>query len=199
MYFPIKAGHKMGARTKSLWVGTTSFPGLLRDYTGLPTSSSTSQPSHPNWIDVHKDHFRLWTKASIWSMIRSRPVYALKECIFGYSIIQYCWWLYGIWTPHGATSNMGPHCLRFYAPVPFLSFSFLIGSMSESQSVTQRLMFSRSWAYLRNIFGIFLGCLGHILGISWACLGWSWSWAYLRNILYIFWGYLWYIFGISWA
>ena len=90
MYFPIKAGHKMGARTKSLWAGTTSFPGLLRDYTGLPTSSSASQPSHPNWIDVHKDHFRLWTKASIWSMIRSRPVYARKECIFGYSIIQYC-------------------------------------------------------------------------------------------------------------
>ena len=79
----------MGARTKSLWAGTTSFPGLLRDYTGLPTSSSASQPSHPNWIDVHKDHFRLWTKASIWSMIRSRPVYARKECKFDYSIIVF--------------------------------------------------------------------------------------------------------------
>ena len=132
MYFPIKAGHKMGARTKSLWAGTTSFPGLLRDYTCLPTSSSASQPSHPNWIDVHKDHFRLWTKASIWSMIRSRPVYARK----------------------GATSNMGPHCLRFYAPGPFLSFLdslASLGSMLESQSVTQQLMFSRSWAYLGHI------------------------------------------------
>ena len=178
MYFPIKTGHEMGARTKSLWVGTTSFPGLLRDYTGLPTSSSTSQPSHPNWIDVHKDHFRLWTKASIWSMIRSRPVYALKECIFGYSIIQYCWWLYGIWTRQGATSNTGTPLPQVLCPRS-LSLIFISHSIHVGESVSDLGIFEKylwhisrmSWAYFRDILGIFEKYLIYILGISLAYLG----------------------------
>ena len=128
MYFPIKAGHKMVARTKSLWVGSTSFPGLLRDYTGLPTSSSTSQPSHPNWIDVHKDHFRLWTKGSIWSMIRSRPVYALKECIIGYSIISIVDDSMG-YEPHMEPPQIwDPTASGFMPPFPFSHFHFSLDS-----------------------------------------------------------------------
>ena len=192
MYFPIKTGHEMGARTKSLWVGTTSFPGLLRDYTGLPTSSSTSQPSHPNWIDVHKDHFRLWTKASIWSMIRSRPVYALKECIFGYSIIQYCWWLYGIWTPQGATSNMGTPLPQVLCPRS-LSLIFISRWIHVGESV------SDSATNVFEILGIFEKYLWHISRMSWAYFGDILGMSWLVLVLGIFEKYLIYILGISLA
>ena len=62
-----------------------------------------------------------------------------------------------------------PHIwdLRFYAPGPFLSFLdslASLGFMLESRSVTQRQMFSSSWAYL-----------AHILDISCASLVFIWK------------------------
>ena len=171
MYFPIKTGHEMGARTKSLWVGTTSFPGLLRDYTGLPTSSSTSQPSHPNWIDVHKDHFRLWTKASIWSMIRSRPVYALKECIFGYSMT--------LWDMNPARSH-----LKYGTPLPQVLCPHSLFFISISHWIHVGESVSDSATNVFEILGIFEKYLWHISRMSWAYFGdiLGMSWVYLGHI-----------------
>ena len=122
MYFPIKAGHKMGAQTKSLWVGSTSFPGLLHDYTGLPTSSSASQPSHPNWIDVHKDRFRLWTKASIWSMIRHQIQTSLCSQRVHIWLEYYIVLLMTLSNMNPARSHLIYGTSGFMPPVPFSHF-----------------------------------------------------------------------------
>ena len=156
MYFPIKAGHKMGARTKSLWVGTPVLPACY--VTILACPRPVQLVSHPIQIGLtftritlgsgQKHRFGPWSDPDQSTLSKSAylviVLYSIVDDSMGYE-------------PGKEPPQIRePHCLRFYAPVPFLSFSFLVGSMSESQSVNQRLMFSRSWAYPGHIWEISL-------------------------------------------